>query len=158
MTPRSAVITTPLGPLAIEAEAGRICRVRFRAEEPLSPPEGGVLAEAARQLDEYFRGQRRAFSLPLQRPLGASAFQNRVWDAMERIPFGQTRTYGDLARELGTSPRAVGGACGRNALPILIPCHRVVAKNSLGGFSGDWECGMATDVKAVLLELEGRGK
>jgi len=151
-----AVIGTPVGAVGIAAEEGAVTRVWFARGEPLQPPGGGLLAEAARQVGEYFRGARRAFALPLRRPATATAFQQRLWDALERIPLGQTRTYGELAAELGTSARAVGGACGRNPLPLLIPCHRVRAKAGLGGFSGDWESGLALEVKQVLLEHEAR--
>ena len=149
-------VRRPVGLLSLEAEAGRLTRIGLRAEGPLRPPEAEILATAARQLEEYFAGERGTFTVELLRPLGASDFQHRVWDAMERIPCGETRTYGDLARELGTSPRAVGSACGRNALPILIPCHRVVSASGLGGYAGDWEKGLALEVKSVLLEHERR--
>ncbi|MBE0617017.1 MAG: methylated-DNA--[protein]-cysteine S-methyltransferase [Proteobacteria bacterium] len=151
-----AVVETPVGPVGIEAAGGAVVRVWFARGESLLPPRGGLLTEAARQLGEYFRGERREFTLPLRRPSAATAFQNRLWDALERIPLGQTRTYGELAAELGTSARAVGGACARNPLPLLIPCHRVRAKAGLGGFNGDWEKGLAVDVKQVLLEHEAR--
>jgi methylated-DNA-[protein]-cysteine S-methyltransferase len=130
--------------------------VWFARGEARIDPVAGVLAAAAAELGEYFRGSRREFSVPLRRPSTATPFQERLWDALLRIPYGQTRTYGELAVELATSPRAVGGACARNRLPLLIPCHRVVAKGGLGGFSGDWETGMALDVKQVLLAHEGR--
>ncbi len=155
-----AVIETPVGPVGIETQEGAVVRVWFaRAEapsEPLPAPPEGLLAETARQMAEYFRGDRREFTLPLRRPAGATDFQCRLWDALERIPFGETRTYGDVARDLATSPRAVGGACARNDLPLLIPCHRVVARSGLGGFSGDWENGLAVDVKGALLAHEAR--
>lgn len=151
-----AVIQTPVGPVGLEAEGGKVTGVRFARGEHSAPPAGGVLDEAAGQLEEYFRGDRREFRLPLRRPAGATAFQNRVWDALLAIPFGETRTYGQLARELGTGARAIGGACARNALPIVIPCHRVVGRSGLGGFSGDWETGLAVDVKKALLAHEVR--
>ncbi len=156
MASERAVIRTPVGALALEAEGAEVTGVRFARGERSAPPAGGVLAEAAGQVEEYFRGTRREFRLPVRRPSGATPFQNRVWDALLAIPFGETRTYGQIARQLGTSARAVGGACGRNALPIVIPCHRVVARSGLGGFSGDWETGLAVEVKQALLAHEAR--
>ncbi|MBI5443259.1 MAG: methylated-DNA--[protein]-cysteine S-methyltransferase [Deltaproteobacteria bacterium] len=149
-----ALLPSPVGLLKIDADGGSVIRVSFADEEsPPDTPPREILDRALRELREYFSCERREFELPLRRP-EATPFQHRVWDALLRIPFGQTLTYGELARELGTSPRAVGGACARNALPILIPCHRVVAKTGLGGFSGDWETGLALRVKAELLRHE----
>jgi methylated-DNA-[protein]-cysteine S-methyltransferase len=156
MSRTRAVIPSPVGNIALEAEEGCVIRVALDVKEPLRPPAEGVLEQAALEIGEYFAGRRSSFTTPLRRPAGATPFQHRLWDALEQIPYGVTRTYGDLARELGTSPRAVGGACGRNALPLVIPCHRVVAKGGLGGFSGDWETGRAVDVKRVLLDLEAK--
>lgn len=149
-----AVISTPVGFVGLAAEAGALIAVTFGPPWVAPEPPGPAVAEAARQVEQYFAGRRTGFTVPLRRP-AATPFQHRVWDAMLRIPAGETRTYGELAAELGTSPRAVGGACGRNALPLFIPCHRVVAKTGLGGFSGDWETGLALDVKQRLLEHEG---
>ncbi len=104
-----AVIRTPVGPVGVEAEGGAVTGVRFARGEHSASPAGGVLDEAAGQLNEYFLGQRREFRLPLRRPAGSTAFQNRVWDALLAIPYGETRTYGQLARELGTGARAIGG-------------------------------------------------
>ncbi|MEW6486810.1 MAG: methylated-DNA--[protein]-cysteine S-methyltransferase [Thermodesulfobacteriota bacterium] len=156
MDEQRAVIETPVGPVGLRTREGAVVEVWFARGEALCAPTGALAAQAARQVEEYFRGERREFDLPLSRPETATDFQHRLWDALERIPFGRTRTYGEVARELGTSPRAVGGACARNLLPLVIPCHRVVAKKGLGGFSGDWENGLAVDVKAVLLAHEAR--
>jgi methylated-DNA-[protein]-cysteine S-methyltransferase len=150
-------VGSPVGPLTLEARDGRLTGVRFGGAEPPCRPSSGVLAQAASELAEYFAGGRRSFTISLLRPPDTTPFRNRVWDAMLRIPFGATRTYGDLAKELGSSARAVGGACGHNALPIFIPCHRVVAAGGLGGYSGDWEQGRALSVKRVLLDLERAG-
>lgn len=109
-----------------------------------------VLREAKRQLDAYFAGRRKLFDLSLA-PDG-SATEQRVWALMAKIPYGETRSYGELAQTLNLSPRAVGRACARNPLPILLPCHRVTgADGELGGYSG--EGGIET--KRRLLQLEG---
>ncbi len=109
-----------------------------------------LLEEAARQLKEYFSGARRVFSLPLSP--GGTSFQRAVWEQLARIPYGETRTYGEIAAALGSpsAARAVGGACHRNPIGIVIPCHRVIgAHGSLTGYAG------GLDVKAYLLRLEG---
>lgn len=89
-------------------------------------------AEIREQVAEYEAGERRAFDLPVRSP---DDFTGAVMDAMAEIPYGETRTYGELAAELDTAAVAVGGACGRNPVPLVVPCHRVVGANSLGGFS-----------------------
>lgn len=145
--PQLAVIT-PVGPLAIAEEEGRIVSIDWGW--PADSRETPLLLLARDQLAEYFAGCRTRFDLPLD-PLG-TPFQRRVWQALTLIPFGQTRSYGELAAELGTAPRALGGACGRNPIPVMIPCHRVLAANrGLGGYSG--LDGTAT--KRFLLHLEG---
>ena len=109
-----------------------------------------VLVEAAHQLEQYFAGQRRAFTLKLD--FAGTAFQRRVWNALLTIPFGQTRSYGQIARQIGnpTAMRAVGAANGRNPISIVAPCHRVIGSTGkLTGFAG------GLDVKAYLLALEG---
>ena len=148
MTAASCTIESPVGPLTIAVEDEAITAVDFGGGGG-PRPNGGVLAEAARQLTEYFAGERREFALPLA-PQGTS-FRLRVWEAMQAIPYGQTRSYGDLARALDSAPRAIGGACGANPIPLIIPCHRVVAAGgALGGFSGGTGC----DTKRQLLALE----
>ncbi|MFT8244357.1 methylated-DNA--[protein]-cysteine S-methyltransferase [Roseomonas sp. BN140053] len=138
---------TPLGEITVSEEEGQIVALDWgRGRDQCVTP---VLAAARDQLHAFFDGERAGFDLPLA-PHG-TPFQTRVWDAMRAIPRGETRTYGAVAQLLNSSARAVGVACGANPIPILIPCHRVVAANgALGGYSGD--SGDAT--KRFLLRLE----
>ncbi|TAK98226.1 MAG: methylated-DNA--[protein]-cysteine S-methyltransferase [Rhodospirillaceae bacterium] len=139
---------TPVGDLTISAEDERIVAVDWGWGRDQAPTK--ILREAKKQLEAYFDGKLKRFDLPLA-PAG-TLFQQQVWRAMCDIPYGGTATYGALAARLHSSARSVGTACGRNPLPILIPCHRVVAAgNRLGGYSGDG--GMKT--KTALLRLEG---
>lgn len=147
---RRLTVASPLGPLTLTAEHGAVTALDWGTADD-SRPGDPLLDEAAGQLDAYFTGRLQRFDLPLQ-PAG-TAFQRRVWDLMLTIPYGQTWTYGTMARHLGSAARAVGGACGRNPIPIIIPCHRVVGGgNSPGGYSG--QGGLVT--KAHLLDLERR--
>jgi methylated-DNA-[protein]-cysteine S-methyltransferase len=142
-------LESPLGRLTLFEEDGRLVALDWGGKRAAGEPTS-MLREAKRQLAAYFEGRRRAFDLPLA-PWG-SPFELRVWQLMTDIPYGETRSYGDLARELAAAPRAVGQACGRNPLPILIPCHRVLAaEGRLGGYSG----GKGTETKRRLLMLEG---
>jgi methylated-DNA-[protein]-cysteine S-methyltransferase len=143
----SLSIPSPTGPLTIDEIDDVIVAIRW-ADAP-SSNGSPLLAEAARQLAAYFDGRLCDFDLPLAP--GGSPFAARVWSAMQKIPYGETRSYGDLAEAIGSAPRAVGGACGKNPIPIVIPCHRVLAKAGLGGYSGAG--GLAT--KRHLLALEG---
>ena len=143
----SLSIPSPVGQLTIDEKDDAIVAIRW-ADMPAGNGSS-LLAEAARPLDAYFAGQLSHFDLPLA-PAG-SPFEARVWSAMQLIPYGETRSYGDLATAIGSAPRPVGGACGRNPIPIMIPCHRVLARGGLGGYSGSG--GLAT--KQRLLALEG---
>ncbi|TPG56901.1 methylated-DNA--[protein]-cysteine S-methyltransferase [Roseomonas nepalensis] len=140
---------TPLGALTLSEEDGAIVALdwgqgRDRTETPL-------LRRAADQVQDYMDGLRTGFDLPLN-PFG-SPFRQRVWAALQAIPHGETRSYADIARALGTASRAVGGANGANPIPIIIPCHRVIgAGGAIGGYTG--EGGLAT--KRWLLALERR--
>ncbi len=138
----------PLGPITLFEEDGALVALEWGR----APPAGDtpLLHEAARQLDAYFSARLTAFDLPLA-PKG-TAFQKNVWALMQRIPFGQTRSYGALATDLNSAARAVGGACGRNPIAIIVPCHRIVAAGSaIGGFSG----GAGKETKRWLLRHEG---
>ena len=142
-------IDTPVGQLAIDEMDGTITRVRWRATE--RPSETPLLREACRQVSAYFAGDLTDFDLPLAPAV--SEFEKGVLDAMLRIPFGETRTYGDLARELDAQPQAIGQACGANPIPLIIPCHRILAANGLGGYSGDG----GIETKITLLRHERAG-
>lgn len=127
-------VDSPLGLLLLTSDGGALTRVGW-SKAARTPDEPDIVLEAAaRQLSDWFAGRRQSFDVAL-RPAG-TAFQQRVWAAMLDIPYGRTATYGDLARRIGSAPRAVGGACGRNPIPIIIPCHRVVGGNGLHGYSG----------------------
>lgn len=144
---------SPLGELTLSEEDGALVALDWgRGRDQVATP---LLRAAAEQLHEYFDGERLSFQLPLA-PQG-TPFQRRVWDALCRIPPGETRSYIAVARELGTAARAVGQANGRNPIPIIIPCHRVVGTNgprgeNLGGYSAEG----GLDTKRFLLDLEAR--
>ena len=128
----SASLDTPIGPLTVDAIDGAITRLRW-----VDDPAGDItpeLAAAIAQLREYFDGDREVFDLPLR--VEGSDLQRAVCDAMQAIPLGETRTYGDLAADLGVPAQAIGGACGGNPIPVIIPCHRILGASTLGGFSG----------------------
>ena len=148
------VMTSPIGPLELRAEGGALTGLHFHDEAPPPTPDNGesvpVLVEARRQLEEYFAGDRHEFDLPLAGV--GTAFQQRVWDELKEIPFGETASYGEIAQRLGMPPgasRAVGLANGSNPLAIVVPCHRVIgADGSLTGYAG------GLDRKRFLLGLE----
>ena len=140
---------TPLGEVTISEDGGAIVALDWgRGRDQEATP---LLREACDQLQDYFDGKRMSFNLPLA-PEG-SAFQKRVWAALCAIPPGETRSYADIARTIGSAPRAVGGANGANPIPLFIPCHRVIAADgSLGGYSG----GDGPATKRYLLDHESR--
>lgn len=151
-------IVTPVGCLCLRADADALTAVDFvsdGASRPLACPPGRpahpVLAAAVAAIEDYFAGRSWIFDLPLV--LRGSPWQLRAWKALQRIPPGETRTYGRLAAELGSGPRAVATACRSNPVPIVVPCHRVVAAQGLGGYCGARE-GAAVEIKRWLLEHE----
>lgn len=134
--PDRCVIDSPFGHLLLEADAAGLTRL-VPSDAPLSPAAAPLLCEAAHELAEYFAGTRRVFDLPL-RPSG-TPFQQRAWQALCAIPYGQTRTYAQQAAILGSpkAARAVGGANHHNPIMIIIPCHRVIGTDgSLTGYAG----------------------
>lgn len=151
-------LTTGVGELLVAATASHLVKIRWLnarddaggTDLPSDPPTR-LLAEAAQQLRAYSEGKLHGFDLPLQGE--GSPFQQSVWRAMLAIPYGETRTYGDLAAALASSARAVGRACGSNPIPIVVPCHRVMGYGGrLTGFSG----GEGVATKRLLLRLEQR--
>jgi methylated-DNA-[protein]-cysteine S-methyltransferase len=149
-------VETPVGRLAVEADDDAVTGLRWASpqehasEETRGRAPGAMLKEATRQLDRYFAGKLKRFDLPLA--ARGTDFQQRVWAMMREIPYGGTATYGGMAMALGSGPRPVGMACARNPLPIIVPCHRVLASGGKeGGFSG----GKGLPTKRQLLALEG---
>jgi methylated-DNA-[protein]-cysteine S-methyltransferase len=149
---------SPIGELVLTASGTALTGVYFPPlreqagwfEDDGHGPAGPVLARARQQLIEYFAGVRTTFDLPLDPP--GTAFQRQVWDALRTIPYGATTSYSELARRLGDpgATRAVGAANGKNPIPIIVPCHRVIgARGELTGFGG------GLDRKRWLLEHEG---
>lgn len=146
-----AVIATPLGRLGIHAQEALTSIDFVSSRIPLKVPCTPLARKVSAQLKAYFTDSSTRFDLPLAS--GGTRFQQRTWQALQRIPSGKARTYGELARTLKSAPRAVGGACRANPIPIVVPCHRVVAANGPGGFMGATR-GRALDIKRWLLEHE----
>lgn len=150
-------IDSPAGTLKLVASDRGLAALLFRDDDaslaPLTPlaeqPDHPILLETEKQLRQYFAGTRQRFTVPLD--FNGTEFQKKVWEALLTIPFGETRSYGDIARQLGnpTASRAVGAANGRNPISIIAPCHRVIGSNGkLTGYGG------GLDVKEMLLALE----
>ncbi|MEX2163552.1 MAG: methylated-DNA--[protein]-cysteine S-methyltransferase [Sulfuricaulis sp.] len=147
-----AVIATPVGRVGIVMQDGALVDVSFLGiKAPLRAPRTVSAQLICHQLRSYFNNPHLSFRIPLV--LSGTAFQLRVWRALRRIPTGRTLSYGALARKLSTSARAVGNACRANPVPIVIPCHRVVASNGAGGFMGK-RSGSALRLKRRLLQHE----
>lgn len=145
-------LDTPIGTLVLAGDGTSLTRIWWPVEhEPGGDDVDPVLAEAKRQLAAYFAGELTTFDLPLD--AGGTAWQRQVWEGLQQIPYGQTRSYGQLSASLGrpTASRAVGAANGANRLPVVVPCHRVLAADgSLHGFAGGLEA------KRWLLDHERR--
>lgn len=150
---------SPVGKLKLVASEIGLIAILWENDNPRRVPlkdmveanEQSILVETERQLKEYFAGERDAFSIPLD--LRGTAFQKDVWRALQAIPFGETLSYGEIAKRLGrpTASRAVGAANRRNPISIVVPCHRVIGSSGkLTGFAG------GIDAKAHLLNLETR--
>ncbi|MDP6475314.1 MAG: methylated-DNA--[protein]-cysteine S-methyltransferase [Alphaproteobacteria bacterium] len=144
-------LDTPVGKLTIELSGGALTMLDFGAHGKATPgtPSSGLAAEIGRQIEAYFSGELKQFDLPLCAT--GTPFRQKVWQALRAVPYGQTRSYGEIAREVDSAPRAVGGACGANPIAIVVPCHRIVGAGGwIGGFSGGEGCA----TKHILLELE----
>ncbi len=140
----AGTLLTPLGPVSLTEADGQIVALHWHGAETATELE----AEGLRQLAGYFAGHRNAFDLPLDWGQG---LQGKVRRAMAAIPFGETRTYGQIAAVVGAPAQAVGQACGANPIPILIPCHRILGAKTLGGFSAPG----GVEAKVALLRHEG---
>jgi methylated-DNA-[protein]-cysteine S-methyltransferase len=160
MTYAFKTMQSPVGELKLVASTKGLAAILWENDAPdrvrlgamVEDAEHPVLIEAAKQIGEYFAGERKAFDVPLD--FHGTEFQKSVWAALLTIPFGETRSYGEIARQVGrpTAFRAVGAANGKNPISIIAPCHRVIGSNgTLTGFAGGLEA------KALLLGIEGVG-
>jgi len=156
MTPATNLTTTmpldtPIGRIVLEGDGDVLIGLRLpnAVGSGRHDEESPILKEAATQLEEYFAGERTEFDLRME--LDGTPFQRDVWAELTRIPYGETISYGELARRVGRpkGPRAVGQANGRNPIAIIVPCHRVLASTGIGGYGGGLTC------KRALLALEG---
>jgi methylated-DNA-[protein]-cysteine S-methyltransferase len=150
---RWTVLDSPIGEFSVASDGDSICGAHFgRVEAAVDEPDHGLSRRAVAELRAYFAGELTAFTLPVSIPRG-SEFERAVWREMTRIPYGETVTYGEVARRVGDpgAARAVGVACNRNPVPVIVPCHRIVgAGGKLVGFGG------GLPRKVHLLELEAR--
>ena len=154
MTTLTCPLETPIGPIGVTTEAGRLREISFldrlpsRRRHPRDASEREILVA----IERYFTDPSTPLDLPLT--LEGTPFQQRVWRTLQAIPPGRVRSYGDIARELGSGARAVGNACRRNPIPLVVPCHRVVSASGIGGFSGATQGGWL-EKKRWLLAHEG---
>jgi len=144
---------TPVGQLVLESDGDVLIGIWLPSQAATTRGDGHdappVLKDTATQLEEYFAGERTEFTVPME--LDGTAFQKDVWTELTRIPYGKTISYGELARRVGRpkGPRAVGQANGKNPIPIIVPCHRVLASTGIGGYGG------GLPMKRTLLAVEG---
>lgn len=156
MTPFQACVRAPFGTIGVSATKTHVVGIRYLSPDVavLAPAKNTVAYLACVQLQAYFENPAFAFDLPLK--LSGTRHQLAVWEAMQAIAPGDTCTYGELARTIGSSARAVGRACGANPIPLVVPCHRVIgAGGALGGFMGARSEGFELSVKRWLLAHEG---
>jgi len=152
-SPFDAVLEAPFGKLGVRVADGALRELVYLPDStPTVDAKDALTAALARQLDAYYDNPDATFNVPLA-PAG-TAFQHRVWNAIRAIPCGSVTTYGTIARQIDSVPRAVGQACGDNWFPILIPCHRVVSASGIGGFAHNVD-GYLLNIKHWLLRHEG---
>ncbi|VVC76287.1 Methylated-DNA--protein-cysteine methyltransferase, constitutive [Aquicella siphonis] len=147
-----AIAAFPIGKIGIKLHQEKLAALDYLPDDTLLlSPRNTVSQQVVDQLEQYFAGSRLSFALDIH--FHGSAFQQRVWHALMEIPFGRTMTYGELAKTLKTGPRAIGQACRTNLIPVVIPCHRIIAANHPGGYSGSVE-GKLMNIKMWLLQHE----
>lgn len=150
--PYSAVIQSPIGKIGIKVSDKKLINLDFLPATKIKPFIVDAFAKIViAQLEQYFVNPNYQFDIPLE--LSVTPFQHQVLRALQKIPLGTTQSYGLLAQKLNTSPRAIGNACRRNPIAIIIPCHRIVAQNSIGGFAGKTS-GKLIDIKNWLIQHE----
>jgi methylated-DNA-[protein]-cysteine S-methyltransferase len=148
----TSTVLSPIGNLGIITANDKLLKIDFLVANNLQiKPSTEIDREFAQQLQHYFKDPHFNFEIPYE--LNGTPYQIKVLHALKKIPVGKTKTYGEFAKNLNSGPRAIGGACRSNPIPLVIPCHRIVAKNNLGGFAGE-NGGKLLEIKKWLLDHE----
>ena len=146
------VMASPVGRLLVETDDDQLVKLEYHCKKKLTSHKlNAFSSQVKKQIENYFKSPESNFTVPVS--LEGTAFQKKVWAALQKIPAGQTRTYGDISKQLNSSPRAVGNACRANPVPLIVPCHRVIARSGIGGFGGK-VAGKTIDCKRWLLQHE----
>lgn len=149
----SFVMASPVGKILVETENNHLVGIEYFTNRSITTRKLNPFSRSVRQqIEDYFRSSKNRLSVPIK--LHGTDFQKKVWARLQKIPAGKTLTYGELSAQLDSSPRAVGNACRANPIPLVVPCHRVVAKSGIGGFGGEIK-GRNIDCKSWLLNHEG---
>jgi methylated-DNA-[protein]-cysteine S-methyltransferase len=154
LTQYDGLMATPFATIGVRASADHLLEIRFLPAhiKARAPRRDSIAHLAITELSLFLQNPSYIFSTPLK--LNGTKHELDVWQAMRSIPVGQARTYGDIAKQLGSSAQAVGTACGRNPIPLIVPCHRIIGANGLGGFMG-YGAGDTINIKRWLLQHEG---
>jgi methylated-DNA-[protein]-cysteine S-methyltransferase len=148
------IFTTDIATIGLQFAASKLIKVDYLNKNIQKIPSTELVESVKNKIEKYLDPHSKIKNINVDVELNVTAFQEKVLNQLLLIPYGETRTYGEIAKSLNTSPRAVGNACRNNPVPIVIPCHRVVAANGIGGYSGVTE-GALMDIKYRLLQLEG---
>ncbi len=152
MNKHISIIATPVGTIKITSTDDELIGAEFLANTKKSTPTNDPISQKTKsQIIAYFKNPNHVFDLPIK--MNGTIFQKKVWRELQKIPAGKTLTYGELAKKLKTSPRAIGNACRANPLPIIIPCHRIISQKGLSGFAGK-QTGRLINIKKFLLSHE----
>ncbi len=150
----AAIFTTEIATIGLQLRDGRLIKVDYLSAGQNKAASSEQATAIKNKIEHYLSPGSGAREITVDFELDTSDFQSRVLSVLQAIPYGETRTYGEIAKQLNTSARAVGNACRRNPLPLIIPCHRVVAANGIGGYDGARSGGLL-EIKRLLLALEG---
>lgn len=150
----AVIFTTDIATIGLQFDGLKLIKIDFLNKKTNKDATSKIAESIKNKIEKYLNPQSKTKNINVDLQLNVTAFQQKVLKQLLLIPYGETRTYGEIAKILKTSPRAVGNACRNNPVPIIIPCHRVVAANGIGGYAGETE-GALLDIKYRLLQLEG---
>ncbi|MCG6938846.1 MAG: MGMT family protein [Gammaproteobacteria bacterium] len=150
----AVVFWTDIATIGLRFDGSRLIKIDYLKKTPVKAASNKQAQAVKNKIEKYLKPGSKTKNINADIKLNVTPFQEKVLNQLLQIPYGETRSYGEIAKILKTSPRAVGNACRHNPLPIIIPCHRVVAANGIGGYSGE-TAGSMLDIKRRLLQLEG---